>query len=577
MNDPRVERIYNKLLQLKVRSLDRLESRNINSEDLFFLSFLTLSGAYLFVLFLGREPLYHWDEGIYAESALHMLKEGYWLTPHIEGGEPLNLVPFLGKPPLVQWLQALSMMVFGATKFAVRFPSAMSALLTSLVVYFFGKDVYNRKAGLFSASVFLSMPFIFHGFNMARNGALDTTLMLFGTLSLFFVHRAFKADEFNYLYYAFVFGSLGLLTKGLAVLIYPLAALPLVLTNYRLLKTPKTVVVFLLGLAVSLPWYLYNYVNYPERLLDEMIVVEIIDRIQISSGTESGALLGFMKYNYFESLPNMVDPWLYFLIPLVFVLVYAKLRGRNTLNRSGFFVWWFVSTLSFFVVLGNHSWYIAPVMVPLALLMGGFLEKVSYSRDKGLVVAYIAGLLLSVVLSIRMRGISPFILAQKGWLGFHGAESSLRFISSLSIFSVVLFFDQKISDLIERFTGTERDFSKIILCLGLLLLVLSLQTFPYLEFSGQGIGFDSENRVNPEEKMAVELNSVMSEDDTLYVSDEAHNNEMTNFAFFLEPSLQEWNESHEPEYVLARNSQTFNSSYSVISVDERNRRSVYRR
>ena len=61
-------------------------------------------------------------EGMYAEIAREMLAGGHWIIPH------LNDVPYIEKPPLLYWLAALSMSVFGVQDWAVSVVPASAGL-----------------------------------------------------------------------------------------------------------------------------------------------------------------------------------------------------------------------------------------------------------------------------------------------------------------------------------------------------------------------------------------------------------------------------------------------------------------
>src|SRR5262249_17473898 len=69
-------------------------------------------------------PLLEPDEGRYAEIGREMLTGGDWVLP------TLNHRPYYDKPPLLYWLVALSLGVFGTHEWAVRLVPAGSAFLT---------------------------------------------------------------------------------------------------------------------------------------------------------------------------------------------------------------------------------------------------------------------------------------------------------------------------------------------------------------------------------------------------------------------------------------------------------------
>src|SRR5439155_7131 len=69
----------------------------------------------------------------------------------------------LDKPPLTYWAQTVSYRVFGENDFAARFPSAIAAALTALVIFAWGMRLSGEKLGLRAAIIFtLSLQTFFH-------------------------------------------------------------------------------------------------------------------------------------------------------------------------------------------------------------------------------------------------------------------------------------------------------------------------------------------------------------------------------------------------------------------------------
>src|SRR5918997_1349978 len=83
--------------------------------------FLGLFAAALVLwgLFLGDLPLRDWDEGTRALIAREIYRTGNWLYPTLQGE------PYLLKPPLMDWLIALSYKLWGVQEFTTRLPGAL--------------------------------------------------------------------------------------------------------------------------------------------------------------------------------------------------------------------------------------------------------------------------------------------------------------------------------------------------------------------------------------------------------------------------------------------------------------------
>ncbi len=111
--------------------------------------FLIIASLIGFFLFLGGMPVMDGAEVKMAEMAREMAVTGDFLNPQ------LGFVPLEGQPPLVLWLQALSMQFFGINSYALRIPSALFALATVLVLYTQGCYFKDILLGRLAAVLFL--------------------------------------------------------------------------------------------------------------------------------------------------------------------------------------------------------------------------------------------------------------------------------------------------------------------------------------------------------------------------------------------------------------------------------------
>ncbi len=102
----------------------------------------------------------------------------------IERGD--YVVPFFNnqyrfdKPPLTYWCQVASYRVFGQNNFAARFPSAVAAALTALVIFAWGRRLNLARAGWWGA-IFFTL--CLQTFMMAKAATADMWLVFFVTLA----------------------------------------------------------------------------------------------------------------------------------------------------------------------------------------------------------------------------------------------------------------------------------------------------------------------------------------------------------------------------------------------------------
>ena len=133
-------------------------------------SLLIVAGTALFMIMfgIGSIPLLDPDEPVYAETAREMLAAGDFLSPRIFGNF------WYDKPPMYYWLVAVAQFIFGDSEFAARFPAALMACGTSVMMYVGITRLFNERAGFWSAMILTSCVEFFY---MGKAAVTDTTLL----------------------------------------------------------------------------------------------------------------------------------------------------------------------------------------------------------------------------------------------------------------------------------------------------------------------------------------------------------------------------------------------------------------
>lgn len=173
-------------------------------------------GAVFFVSFLGGVHLFDWDEVNFAEISREMMLTGEYTRVYID------FHPFWEKPPFFFWSQVVAMKIFGVNEFAARLPNAICGIATLVLLYNFGRQLYEHRFGVIWAGVYLGtvLPFLYF-----KSGIIDPILNLFIFLGLYyFILFYWKKDQFegidlpkNKWFYLFISGfyiGMGILTKG---------------------------------------------------------------------------------------------------------------------------------------------------------------------------------------------------------------------------------------------------------------------------------------------------------------------------------------------------------------------------
>ncbi|HEY1581678.1 MAG TPA: glycosyltransferase family 39 protein, partial [Chthoniobacterales bacterium] len=119
-------------------------------------------------------PLVDRDEPRFAEASREMIERGDYVVPYFNNRYRFD------KPPLTYWAQVGSFRLFGESPFAARLPSALTAALTALIIFAWGRRAGSERAGFWAAIIFtLCLQTFIH----AKAAVADMWLVLFMTLA----------------------------------------------------------------------------------------------------------------------------------------------------------------------------------------------------------------------------------------------------------------------------------------------------------------------------------------------------------------------------------------------------------
>jgi len=352
------------------------------------LTFLLLFFGVSIFQFLGRLPLLEPDEGRYAEIAREMLEKMDFITPH------LNYVKYFEKPPLLYWLNALSISLFGRNEFAARFPTAVAGLLGILLTYHIGRKIFGRREALFSALVLgTSVGYL----AQARMNIIDMTLTfcMTATLGCFLIAVQDKEKRKGlYFHLFYLFAALTVLAKGVIGLVLPGVVIffYIVLTRqWRLLREMRLATGIPLFILVCVPWFILVSINNPE-FARFFFIHEHVERFLTKVHNHYQPIWYFIPV-----LLGCMFPWSLFLPAAV-----LRLRKENLSSPGSpvlFLSLWAVVVFGFFSLSGSKLIpYILPIFPAVAVLIGRTFSLACEEGEKTLrinasVVASVAAML----------------------------------------------------------------------------------------------------------------------------------------------------------------------------------------
>lgn len=317
-------------------------------------------------------------ESNYALTAKEMVQSGNWLSPQIYGNY------WYDKPVLFYWLTAIAYKVFGFTEFASRFFPAVFGVLAVALAAFGGKKLYSERAGFLSAVVLASS---LEFFLISKSIITDSVLFLFFNAALLFFYLGYREHNGKYYYGTYIFCALATLTKGpIGFLLPGLIIILFLLTenSWRELKNMKLFSGTLLFMAITVPWYLAMYMTHGSDFINVFFGTHNFLRATVSEHPRDNVI-------YFYTLVLLLSffPWVG-LLPAT-IKHYCRDAGKwvKPPSQEKFLLIWAFTIFFFFQNMATkYLTYTYPMIFPLALLVGGWLDAKSKNSSLGNTLLY---------------------------------------------------------------------------------------------------------------------------------------------------------------------------------------------
>lgn len=368
--------------------VDKLNWRQPSQKTIWILSILglLLISSLLYLWNLGSVGLIDETEPLFAETSRQMLVTGDWITAYYNG------VIFIDKPPLINWTQAIAYLLLGVNEWAMRLPSALSAIaLMGLGFYtlrYYGfatpKTIQQPKAlqekqlwfsALIGATVIGLNPMTIA---WGRIGVTDMllTLCIAGALMAFFIAYATATEQGKKLWYWAFYALLGLavLSKGPIGIALPgliIAAFLLFLGNFKaVLSEMRLLSGSLIFLAIVLPWHILMTWQNGQEFINVFFGYHNIERFTSVINYHGGPW-----YFYIPVVLLGFAPWcIYLPVAIARTKFWCRDDWRNqprTAQLSLFAIFWFVIIFVFFsMAVTKRANYVLPAIPAAAMLLG---------------------------------------------------------------------------------------------------------------------------------------------------------------------------------------------------------------
>jgi hypothetical protein len=335
------------------------------SKRLWMLAPLLLT-ALVYLLSTTSRGVIDYDEGYYAQAALHMAETGDLVTPYANG------VRFLEKPPLLYWVTAASFTIFGINEIALRLPTALAMIAIVWIVMLIARRASNERTALFAGLITAFSP---GAFIFTRETLHDVWLVLFISLAVY----AFLEWHLNpkhplrpaLLFYSAMAGAA--LCKSLVGIVFPVGIVILFFLLSRERPAWRSLYLApggLLFLILTAPWHWLAAVRNP-GFLNFFFVGEQF--LRFFGKREPPVLWSMPLLTFLALILVWMFPWTAFL-PAAFAAIRTPSEERSrTLTRLA--IVWAGVILLFFSISGRLEHYAFPALPALSLLVAVALSQ----------------------------------------------------------------------------------------------------------------------------------------------------------------------------------------------------------
>lgn len=259
---------------------------------------LLIGAALSLLLGLASTPLFDLDEGAFTAATLEMFARDDFMQTFLHGE------PRTDKPILIYWMQALSVTTFGWSEWALRLPSALSALAWMMMAYAFARRLYDAPTARYAAvltSTTLGVALI------SKAATSDALLNACLAGAVFAQFLALRDGDRRMALWAWAFMGLGFLAKGPVALLLPLGTAFLYCASrgewMRFMSHIMNLRGILVFLAIALPWYVAVTVTHGTTFIEGFFLKHNVGRFASAMEEHVGGPLYYLPVLLVLALP----------------------------------------------------------------------------------------------------------------------------------------------------------------------------------------------------------------------------------------------------------------------------------
>jgi 4-amino-4-deoxy-L-arabinose transferase-like glycosyltransferase len=327
--------------------------------------FIIISIALFFYLFrLGSYGFVEWDEPFYSSRALMVVQYGDCID---QSDKALGGLWTGAHPPLVIWMMAASIKIFGVSEFGFRFPIAITGIILVVFFYRLVLFLFNEKIALYSTLILLLNAYVTQYSRMAQ---LDIPVLMFLLLSFYYLAKGIQQSFYNYIISG-VFLGFALLSKIIVGFFIPIIFLFFILYILIIEKKfdKKLAAGFLVqcfvGFLIALPWFVLVTMKLGSAYWEQAVNYHVLGRMGSALENHSSPLGLFYWIHQTFNRINLFFPFL-----LYGIYIFYKKNVINKELKVLISFWFIIPFLVFTLTATKFHTYILNFILPEILFCG---------------------------------------------------------------------------------------------------------------------------------------------------------------------------------------------------------------
>jgi len=293
-------------------------------------------------------------------TAREMITDGNWILTTMNGE------PRYEKPPLPTWITAVFGLLFGIKNvFALRLPGVIMVWITGAYTFFLSEKLLRNKIqsainGLVAVTSFYIIAIIIEApWDIYTHG--------FMLIAIYHLNIAYTSNKKTDIFIAILFIGCSVLSKGpisLYALLLPFIVAHIVVFGIKNRFLWKTILALIPGILLGGIWFFYVRIADPEAF-KEIALAE----------TSNWSSYEVKPFYYYWSFFIQAGIWT---IPAFISLLYPYLKNRVT-NKKVYrlsLYWTIFAVILLSVIPEKKERYIMPVLIPLAINTGFYIQYV---------------------------------------------------------------------------------------------------------------------------------------------------------------------------------------------------------